>query len=104
MRPLNPPSPSRQLGFHQLLVAARKKYFMDAMSQALTTLDQRQIKASIADYVPSDVQKKLAGAGLRDEYVFPLPDVIETRACHQMIQMAEAARQRAERKLRAVLS
>lgn len=72
----SPPGPSRQVGFHQLLVAARKKYFRDALSDALGTLDQANIKLQIAEYVPPDVQKLLASAGLRDELVFPLPAVI----------------------------
>jgi len=78
-RVLNPPGPSRQLGFHQLLVAARKMYFMDALADALGKLDQRRIKEQAAKYVPADVQKLLAASGLRDEHVFPLPAVIEEK-------------------------
>jgi hypothetical protein len=78
-RALKPPGASRQIGFHQLLVAARKKYFVDALSEALATLDQNTVKAQIAHYVPADVQKLLASAGLRDEYVFPVPAVIEAK-------------------------
>ena len=78
-RSFKPPGASRQIGFHQLLVAARKKYFMDALSEALSTLDQNNVKAQIANYVPADVQKLLAAAGLRDEYVFPVPAVIEAK-------------------------
>jgi XcyI restriction endonuclease len=78
-RCFKPPGASRQLGFHQLLVAARKKYFMDALSEALSTLDQNNVKNQIADYVPADVQKLLATVGLRDEYVFPVPAIIEAK-------------------------
>lgn len=78
-RAFKPPGASRQIGFHQLLVAARKKYFMDALSEALATLDQNTIKIQIANYVPADVQKLLATAGLRDEYVFPVPAVVEAK-------------------------
>ncbi len=78
-RSFKPPGASRQIGFHQLLVAARKKYFMDALSQALATLDQNTVKTQIAKYVSADVQKLLAAAGLRDEYVFPVPAVIEAK-------------------------
>jgi hypothetical protein len=78
-RSLKAPSASRQVGFHQLLVAARKKYFMDALSEALSTLDPNQVKDQIARYVAADVQKLLAAAGLRDEYVFPVPAVIEQK-------------------------
>lgn len=78
-RSLKPPGASRQVRFHQLLIAARKKYFMDALSEALRILDQNKIKAQIAQFVPADVQKLLAVAGLRDEYVFPVPAVIKTK-------------------------
>jgi len=78
-RSFKAPGASRQLGFHQLLVAARKKYFMDALSEALSTLDQHKVKNEIANYVPADVQKLLATAGLRDEYVFPVPAIIEIK-------------------------
>jgi XcyI restriction endonuclease len=76
---LNPPSPARQVRFYQLLVAARRQWFMDALSEALGGLDQGVIKGQIREYVPGDVQKILAAAGLRDEYVFPVPSVIETK-------------------------
>jgi hypothetical protein len=78
-RSFKPPGASRQIGFHQLLVAARKKYFMDALSEALGTLDQNAVKTQIANYVPADVQKLLAAGGLRDEYVFPVPSIIEAK-------------------------
>ena len=74
-----PPGASRQIGFHQLLVAARQKYFMDALSAALGTLDQDKVKSQLAHFLPADVQKLLAAAGLRDEYVFPVPAVIEAK-------------------------
>lgn len=73
------PEASRQLGFHQLLVAARKKYFRDALSEALNAVDPMKVKSQIAEYVPSDAQKLLAKAGLRDEYVFPVPAIIESK-------------------------
>src|SRR5258707_5820419 len=52
---------------------------MDALSEALGTLDQNTVKTQIAKYVSADVQKLLAVAGLRDEYVFPVPAVIEAK-------------------------
>lgn len=73
---LAPPSPSRQVRFHQLLVAARKQWLLDALSEALSRVDQAIVKSEISKYVPTDVQKMLATAGLRDEHVFPLPSVI----------------------------
>lgn len=76
-RSLNPPSASRQVGFHQLLVAARKKYLVDALGEALGAIDPADVKREIARYVPPDVQKLLAASGVRDEYVFPVPAVIK---------------------------
>jgi hypothetical protein len=76
---LTPPNPSRQIGFHQLLVAARQKYSIDALPDALGSLDPKKIKEQIAKYVPPDMQRRLAAAGLRDEYVFPVPAVSESK-------------------------
>lgn len=76
---LNPPSPARQVRFYQLLVAARKRWFIDVLSEALRQLEQKVVKQQIAEYVPDDVQKILAVAGLRDEHVFPVPAVIEAK-------------------------
>ncbi len=76
---LNPPSSVRQVRFYQLLVAARKQWFMDALSEALGAIDQDTVKDQIRKYVPEDVQKILAAAGLRDEHVFPVPAVIEAK-------------------------
>jgi hypothetical protein len=52
---------------------------MDALAEALRQVDQRAVKVQITDYVPADVQKLLAAAGLRDEHVFPLPIVLEAK-------------------------
>jgi XcyI-like restriction endonuclease len=76
---LNPPSPARQVRFYQLLIAARRQWFMDALSEALGRLDQNSVKEQIREYVPGDAQKILAAAGLRDEYVFPIPAIIEAK-------------------------
>jgi len=52
---------------------------MDALSDALGQLEQKVVKDQIGEYVPEDVQKILAAAGLRDEHVFPVPVVIEKK-------------------------
>lgn len=75
----NPRSSARQVRFYQLLVAARKQWFMDALSDALGQLDQDVVKEQIREYVPDDAQKILAAAGLRDEHVFPVPAVLEAK-------------------------
>ncbi len=72
------PGPERQLRFHQLLVAARKTVLMDALRSALAEVEQAAVKAQVMEYVPEDVQQVLAAAGIRDEYVFPLPVLLET--------------------------
>ncbi len=74
-----PLSPSRQVVFHQMLVAARKSVLMDALSEALGQLDPNITKKQILAYVPADAQKILAAAGIRDEHVFPVPAVLETK-------------------------
>jgi hypothetical protein len=72
-----PLSPSRQVIFHQMLVAARKTVLMDALSEALGQIDPKVTKKQILKYVPADAQKVLAASGIRDEHVFPLPSVLE---------------------------
>lgn len=78
-RLLKAPNASRQIGFHQLLAAARKKFLLDALSEALGSLDPEMVKTQIISYVPADVQKLLAASGLRDEHVFPVPCIITAR-------------------------
>lgn len=79
MTSIKPPSASRQVQFHQLLVAARKTWLNDALSDALSTVDPMVLKDEIATYVPKDAQRMLARAGVRDEYVFPTPVVLESK-------------------------
>jgi hypothetical protein len=74
-----PLSPSRQIAFHQLLVAARKSVLTDALSEALAQADPNAIKKQVTLYVPADAQKILAASGIRDEHVFPLPLVLELK-------------------------
>lgn len=78
---LRPPNVvDRQVGFHQLLVAARKKHFIDGLSIALGEIDPNLIKEQLSKLaVPVDVQRILAKAGLRDEYVFPISAVLEAK-------------------------
>lgn len=73
---LQPPGPSRQVRFYQLLVAARKQWFVDALSEALGAAEQDEVQRQVGQFVPADVRKILAAAGLRDEHVFPLPVIL----------------------------
>jgi hypothetical protein len=77
--PLIAPGPSRQLQFYQLLVSARKQWFMDALSEILKESDQNKVKEQVIKYVPAEAQKLLAAAGIRDEHVFPLPTIIDAK-------------------------
>jgi hypothetical protein len=72
-------SASRQVTFHQLLVAARKIWLMDALKEAATDIDQNVLKQQLSQYVPSDIQKILAASGIRDEHVFPTPVLLEAK-------------------------
>lgn len=76
---LSPPGAARQVRFYQPLLVARKQWFMDALSEALSRLSQNTVKQQIREYVPDDVQKILACAGLRDEHVFPVPALLEAK-------------------------
>jgi XcyI restriction endonuclease len=74
---ISPPSASRQLAFHQAVIAARKLWLSDGLSAALLRVDPLILKQQLAVYVPPDVQQILAAAGIRDEHVFPTPIVLE---------------------------
>ncbi|HEY3964597.1 MAG TPA: XcyI family restriction endonuclease [Planctomycetaceae bacterium] len=75
-RPIQAPDPSRQIAFHQLLVSARRTWLIDALAEALSRIDPRQLKQELLAFVPTDAQRILAKAGIRDEHVFPTPIVI----------------------------
>ena len=77
--PIQPPDPHRQVRFHTLLVVARKTWLLDALNEALAVADPAEIKRQIARYVPADVQRTLAAAGIRDEHVFPTPLLLEVQ-------------------------
>jgi hypothetical protein len=74
-----PPDPARQLDFHDLLVAARQTVLKDALRSALLDVDQDEVKRELASYAPQDARQILAGAGIRDEEVFPTPIVLEAK-------------------------
>jgi len=74
-----PLSPSRQVIFHQMLVAARETTLMDALSEALGEVDPNLLKKQISHYVPAAAQKRLAACGIRDEHVFPVPGILEQK-------------------------
>lgn len=76
---LTAPSPSRQLAFHKLLVSARSRWLVDALQQALASIDPVVLKAESSKLVPVEVQKLLATKGIRDEFIFPLPVLIRQR-------------------------
>src|SRR5205809_582084 len=78
-RSIIPPSASRQINFHQLLVAARKTWLVDALADALSQVDPEEVKREISLSVPIDVQKVLAASGIRDEHIFPTPTVLTTK-------------------------
>lgn len=63
-----------------MLVAARKTVLIDALSEAIGQLEPEVTKKQILAYVPTDAQKILAAAGIRDEHVFPIPSVLENKA------------------------
>jgi hypothetical protein len=65
--------------FHQLLIAARKTVLGDALGETLASIDPSELRSQLGTMVPTDVQQTLAASGVRDEYVFPTPIVLQTR-------------------------
>jgi hypothetical protein len=78
-KPIQIPDPSRQIRFHDLLVITRKTWLIDALSEALSMVDPNELKQQLITYVPADVQRLLAAAGIRDEHVFPTPIILEAQ-------------------------
>ncbi len=52
-----PFSASRQIAFHQLLLAARRSYLMDALQKALAEAPPLVVKQQLSALVPEDVQR-----------------------------------------------
>ena len=73
------PEPTRQIAFHELLVAARKTVLRDALRAAVAALPPATVRKELGEFVPSDAQKLLALAGIRDEVVFPIPSVLREK-------------------------
>ncbi|MGD0387503.1 MAG: XcyI family restriction endonuclease [Tepidisphaeraceae bacterium] len=73
------PSISRQIAFQQLLAAARKTWLHEALSEALSVVEPAEVKLQLSAYAPEDAQRLLAAARIRDEHVFPVPIVLETK-------------------------
>jgi hypothetical protein len=48
----------------------------DALSEAVGRVDPIELKRQLSTFVPEDVQRLLAMAGVRDEQVFPVPIVL----------------------------
>jgi hypothetical protein len=52
---------------------------MDALSEALAHIDPAILKGELSTFIPTDVQRMLAAAGIRDEHVFPTPSILEKK-------------------------
>lgn len=70
---IEPPDAIRQIEFRQLLVGFRKTVLIDALLDAVRGINLDELNAQIAQFVPSEARAVLAGAGIRDEHVFPTP-------------------------------
>jgi hypothetical protein len=77
--PVRCPSLRRQIAFHQLLVAARKTWLQGALSDALRHADPAVVKEQMLRFAPTDALRRLAAANIRDEQVFPVPVVLESK-------------------------
>jgi hypothetical protein len=60
-------------------VAARTTWLVDALNEALATVDPHTVKIQTLRFAPADALKLLAAANVRDEQVFPTPIVLETK-------------------------
>jgi hypothetical protein len=74
---VNLPAPTLQIEFSICLAAARKAYLIDALSDAVATLDIRALDAQLSEYVPRKYMGRIAAAGLRAELIFPVPIILQ---------------------------
>ncbi len=76
---VEPLSSARQVAFHQLLTGARKNWLAGALAEALKGVSAGKVRRELAKYVPDDVSRILAAGNIRDEFVFPVPAILEAR-------------------------
>lgn len=79
MAEYRPPYPSKQIAFHQLLVAGRATILHDALAAALAQADPDEVGQQLSSLAPAAGRKILARAGIRDEHVFATPAVLTVR-------------------------
>ncbi|MGE0229973.1 MAG: XcyI family restriction endonuclease [Dehalococcoidia bacterium] len=60
------------------MVAARSRWLLPALQQVLGEIDPEELSAELGTYASSEARQVLAGAGIRDEYVFPVPLVLQS--------------------------
>lgn len=61
-------------------MAARKTWLTDALGETLACIEPTILKGELSTFIPLDVQRILAAAGIRDEHVFPTPAILEMKA------------------------
>lgn len=79
MAELEPPDPSKQIAFHQLLVAARTTILHGALADALGAADPQVVARELGGLAPASARRIVAKAGIRDEHVFVTPAVLRAR-------------------------
>jgi hypothetical protein len=67
---------SRQLAFHERLVAARSRWLSPALRAVIAEVDPVRVASELGQHAPVAARQVLAAAGIRDEYVFPIPLVL----------------------------
>lgn len=70
---MNVPSPSKQVRFHQLLLAARKTWLVDALRETVADLDPAVVSDEMAQFAPKATRALLAQSGIRDEDALAVP-------------------------------
>lgn len=76
---LLPPDSQQQSTVHQMLLTARKVWLSDALYDAMADVEPSTLKLQIDEYVPAEAQRILAMTGIREEAMFPLPVVLESK-------------------------
>ena len=74
---VNLPSSSLQVNIASALDTYRRLYLQKALAETIQNLDLTLLNAELDDFAPPNDLKRLAGRGIRGEFLYPVPCILE---------------------------
>ena len=74
---VNLPSSSLQVKIASALDTFRRLYLQKALAEAIQKLEMKNLNAELDEFAPPSDLKSLAGRGIRGEFLFPVPCILE---------------------------